>query len=90
MAIVKFTSNLKRFYPNLTELQVEAETISKLLDLVNKEYPGIKNYIVDDQNNLRHHVNIFKNDIMINDRIKLSDKISTTDEILIVQALSGG
>ena len=75
MPLVQFTSNLKRFYPNLEEVGVDAETISQLIDDVNKKYPGIKSYLVDDQNSLRDHVNIFINEIMITDRKYLLDQI---------------
>lgn len=90
MSKVQFTSSLKRFYPSLTEIEIEASTISHLIELINDKYPGIKNYIIDDQNILRHHVNIFINNSMVKDRVKLNDNIQKNDTVLILQALSGG
>lgn len=90
MPIVQFTSSLKRFYPSLSEMNIDATTVSHLLEKIDEKYPGIKNYIVDDQKALRHHVNIFVNDIMIKDKIHLRDKLNEEDRVFVMQALSGG
>lgn len=90
MPIVKFTSNLKRFYPDLSETVVPSKNILQLIGHIDKRHPGIRTYILDDQNTLRKHVNIFINNNMIHDRIKLSDELSEFDEVYIMQALSGG
>lgn len=90
MPIVQFTSNLKRFYPSLKETIIEAKTIGELIEQVNDHYPGLKNYLTDDQKSLRHHVNIFINGTMIKDRRKLKDEIQKNDQVYIMQALSGG
>ena len=90
MATVMFTSNLKRFYPNLSETKVEANTIAEVIEEIDKCYPGLKSYITDDHKRLRHHVNIFINQNMIQDRQLLQDKIKKDDSIYIMQALSGG
>ncbi len=90
MPTITFTSNLKRFYPELDSVQFDAKTISEVIDKIDIAYPGIKNYIIDDQRTLRHHVNIFINNTMIKDRINLQDRVDTKDTIFIMQALSGG
>lgn len=90
MPVVRFTSNLKRFYPNLSECKVEATNIAELIANTDTIYPGIKNYLVDDQDSLRKHVNIFINNTMIQDRKTLGDELKGQDEVYIMQALSGG
>lgn len=75
MPSVQFTSNLERFYLDLTKCEIEAENIKQLLEFVNKKLPGLTNYILDDQKALRHHVNIFINDALIKDRIELQYKM---------------
>jgi len=90
MANIKFTNALKRFYPDLKPLEMEAETIDQVVHNINELYPGIKSYIVDDQGHLRKHVNIFLDGKMIDDRATLSDAVNTQSEIYIMQALSGG
>jgi molybdopterin converting factor small subunit len=90
MPIVRFTSNLKRFYPELADTRVNSGTISDVINSVNETYPGIKSYLLDDQKSLRKHVNIFINSKMVADRSTLLDEIDENDEIYIMQALSGG
>ena len=90
MATVKFTANLKRFYPDLTPGEFEGNNVAQVLEAVNELYPGIKGYIVDEQGKLRQHVNIFIHNAMVKDKDTLTDQVKSEDEIYIMQALSGG
>ena len=89
MARVSFTGNLKRHLacPAAT---VQASTVREALDAVFATNLPLRSYILDDQGRLRRHVNIFVNDAMIADRLRQSDAIGATDEIYVLQALSGG
>ncbi len=90
MAHVKFTPNLKRFFPDLSELEVEAATVAEALAAVDARWRGLGDYIIDEQGALRKHVNIFIGDELLRDKRGLSDKISADTRIYIMQALSGG
>ena len=90
MAKVRFTPNLKRFFPTLQPLSVEAQTVADLLLQCESAYPGMRAYLVDEHGSLRTHVNIFIGDELILDKVGLSDAIRPTDEVYILQALSGG
>ena len=90
MATVKFTANLRRFYPNLVPGEFQGNNVAEVLEAVNERYPGIKDYIVDEQGKLRQHVNIFIHNAMVNDKDTLTDQVKSEDEIYIMQALSGG
>ncbi len=90
MATVRFTSALRRFYPDLKEQEVEAGTVKALLDRLEAAYPGLKSYLVDERGRLRQHVNIYIGEELIADRETLADALEPGDEVLIFQALSGG
>lgn len=91
MAKVKFTNLLRRFYPNLADhLEVEGNNVAEVLDTLNKEYPGLKDYLVDERGKLRQHVNIFIGEELIKDKETLLDALRPEDEIFILQAISGG
>ena len=90
MVKVRFTAALKRFYPNLEEELVEGKKVSDVIAAIGERYPGIIDYILEEDGSLRKHVNIFVKDNLINDREMLSDPVGEKDEILIYQALSGG
>ncbi len=90
MAKIKFTSALTRFFPNLTEMEIQGSTVKEALLNVEKNCPGILNYLIEDNGQLRKHVNIFLGDELIKDRQTLKDEVSSKDELLVFQALSGG
>lgn len=90
MPKVRFTPNLKRFYPTLQPMVVEGDTIAEVLTYVEDLHPGLCAYLVDEQGRLREHVNIFIGDTLIHDKSRLSDPVGPQDEVYILQALSGG
>jgi molybdopterin synthase sulfur carrier subunit len=89
MATVHFTSALKRFL-SVPTAEVTGETIGAALDQVFRSSPRLRGYVLDDQGSLRVHVKIFVNGKPVEDPSKLSDRIGPTDEIHVIQALSGG
>lgn len=90
MAKINFTYALKRFYPNLESIDIGARDVAEVLTNLNQRYPGLRDYLVDEQGRLRQHVNIFIGDKLIKDKEKLSDQVTDKDEVFIMQALSGG
>ena len=90
MPTVKFTYALKRFFPGLKDTPAKGVILSNILEEIEASYPGINSYILDEQGNLRRHVNIFINGTMIPDRTKLNNEVGEKSEIYIIQALSGG
>jgi molybdopterin synthase sulfur carrier subunit len=65
-------------------------TVSEALIALWKEYPGLRDRIVDEQGAVRQHINIFVGE----EAIRFADGLGTTvpadAEILIVPAVSGG
>jgi sulfur-carrier protein len=90
MAHIKFTPNLKRFFPDLQATEIEAATVAEVVAAVDARWRGLADYIVDEQGRLRKHVNIFIGDELIQDKQNLSDAVNTDTKIYIMQALSGG
>lgn len=90
MPTVKFTSNLKRFYPDLAPLDVQGKTVAEILEEIEARYSGLKDYIVDENGTLRKHVNIFIGNDMVQDRQSLKDELTERDQVYVMQALSGG
>jgi len=60
------------------------------VEQVDKQYPGLKDYLVNEQGELRKHVNIYIEKDRISDRNALSDEVKDGQEVFILQALSGG
>lgn len=90
MPTVRFTYALKRFFPAIRDTAASSATLPEILLEMEAAYPGLRSYILDEQGNLRKHVNIFIDGEMIADRRRLSDPFTDNSEIYIMQALSGG
>ena len=90
MPTVKFTYALKRYFPGLRDTPASGASLVEVLREMDTTYPGIRSYLLDEQGNLRKHVNIFIDGSMISDRLRLTDPFEQTSEIYIMQALSGG
>lgn len=90
MVKVKFTTHLYRFFPDLSELHIQADTIAEVVAILSERFPGLGDYIVDERGTLRKHVNVFIGDDLIYDREHLQDRLKDGDQVFIMQALSGG
>ena len=90
MPTVKFTYALKRFFPKLKDTTAKGATLPAILTEIDTAYPGIRKYVLDEQGQLRKHVNIFIDGNLVKDRILLNDPFGENSEIYIMQALSGG
>ena len=69
--------------------QVEAggATLGEVLADLDRRYPGIRFRMIDEQDAIRRHIRIFVNAVQVR---ALDIPLDSTDEVLIVQALSGG
>ena len=89
MPRVNFTPNLRK-HLDCPPQQVDAATLRQALDAVFVENPRLRGYILDDQRRLRQHVVVFVDNVVITDRITLSDAVRPDSEVYVMQALSGG
>lgn len=74
-------------YTRKKEVEAEGDTIAELLSSIDRQYPGIRFRIIDEQGRIRRHMRIFVNAHMVDD---LSHAVRPTDVVQLVQALSGG
>jgi molybdopterin converting factor small subunit len=91
MARVKFTSHLQRFFPDLQNgIAIEGSTVAEVIAGLDRRYPGLGDYVIDERGSLRKQVNIFIGENLIYDRERLQDTVTEGDQVFIFQALSGG
>ena len=62
-------------------------TLDEALADLDRQYPGIRFRMIDEQGRMRPHIRFFVNG---GQSFDLSQRLRPTDELLIVQALSGG
>lgn len=68
-------------------VQARGNDIAELLADLDKYYPGIRFRMVDEQDCIRGHMRIFVNGV---DQRFMYTVLTATDEVMIVQTLSGG
>lgn len=68
-------------------VEAEGKTLAELLTDLDHRYPGIRFRVVDEQDRLRGHMRFFINN---EQTFELNHPLRSTDEVLLVQALSGG
>ena len=76
-----------RSYTEKGEVEVGGATLADALAELDRRYVGIRFRMVDEQDQIRRHIRIFVNGEQARE---LSQPLAAKDEIVIVQALSGG
>jgi hypothetical protein len=89
MATVRFTRNLQR-HVACPAAEAPGATVRESLDYYFSIHPRVRGYVLDDQGALRHHMAIFVDGRQIRDPLRLTDPVTPTAEIDIIQSLSGG
>jgi molybdopterin converting factor small subunit len=75
---------------NLLAIDGSPATVFDALTALWKEYPGLRDRVVDELGAVRQHINIFVGDEAIRFADGLATKVPADAEVLIVPAVSGG
>ena len=76
-----------RSYTQSSRATAHGATLAALLLDLERQYAGIRFRMIDEQERVRRHIRIFVNGAQVQ---ALSQPLAATDEVVIVQALSGG
>ncbi|MDE2088714.1 MAG: MoaD/ThiS family protein [Gammaproteobacteria bacterium] len=74
-------------YTGQSAVEARGSTLAAVLADLDRRYPGIRFRMIDEQERMRPHIRFFVNGEQVHD---LSQPLRGTDEVVIVQALSGG
>jgi len=74
-------------YTAQREVEATGATLAAVLVELDRRFPGIRFRMIDEQDRMRRHVRFFVNGDQV---FELSQPLRPTDEVVIVQALSGG
>ena len=74
-------------YTGRAKAQADGATLGALLADLERQYPGIRFRMVDEQERIRRHMRVFVNGDQV---FELSQPLRPGDEVVIVQALTGG
>ncbi len=76
-----------RSYTKKREVEASGATLGELLADLDRQYPGLRFRTIDEQDNMRPHIRFFVNGEQV---FAMTRSLRPTDELQIVQALSGG
>lgn len=68
-------------------VEAQGETVAAVLDDLERQFPGIRFRMIDEQGRIRRHIRFFYQREMVFD---LATPLAADGEFMIVQALSGG
>ena len=88
--IVRIPTPLRKLTQNKPEVEVNGNNIELLIDDLDANYPGIKERIYDESDNIRRFVNIYLNDEDIRFLEGKSTAVNDGDEVSIIPAIAGG
>jgi molybdopterin converting factor small subunit len=90
MAIVIIPTPLRKFTNNTAKLNVQANTISEMLEKLTVDFPDIKKHLLDANGKVPSFINIFVDDDDIRNLQSEQTVVKENTTVSIVPAIAGG
>lgn len=84
---IRIPTPLRSYTDQAAVVDGSGGTVDDILLDLDVRFPGLRFRVVDEQNRVRDHMKIFVNDTSVRD---LTTPVLATDEVTLMQALSGG
>ncbi len=85
--IVYVPTALRSYTGKQAQVDAQGASLAALLLDLERQYPGIRFRIIDEQDRIREHIKLFVNQEQVH---SLAEHLTGSDEIHIMCALSGG
>ncbi len=85
--LVHIPSPLRSYTKGASKVDADGASVDEMLNHLDKQFPGIKFRMIDEQSRMRQHIKIFVNKETV-DTVKAP--LNSADEVHIICALSGG
>jgi sulfur-carrier protein len=84
---VRIPTPLRSYTAQQSVVEIAAADLDALFAELDRQYPGLRFRVVDERGQLRRHMRVFVNEEAVRD---LTTALQPSDEVTIMQALSGG
>lgn len=88
--IVRVPTPLRTLTGGKDEVSIEAATVGEALGVLESQFPGIRDRLLDDKGKVRRHVNLFVGEEDIRFLDGLGTQLKAGDQLSIVPAIAGG
>lgn len=86
MAVVRLRAPLSELAGGRRELELEGDTVAEVLRALEREHPDVRGWILDEQGNIREHINVFVN----KEYGREETALGPDDRVHVLPAISGG
>lgn len=90
MATIRIPTPLRGYVENNDEIEVEGKTVGEILTNLTTRYPKLKNYMYDNNGDLRTFIRLFAGNEDIDNLEGLDTVIEDKIDLNIVPAIAGG
>ncbi|HET6466031.1 MAG TPA: ubiquitin-like small modifier protein 1 [Nitrospiria bacterium] len=87
---VRIPTPLRSLTAGQSVVEVTGKDIGEVIERLEKQYPGIKTRICDEENQIRRFVNIYVNEEDIRFKQGQATVLKEGDEVSIIPAIAGG
>ncbi|MDP1630031.1 MAG: MoaD/ThiS family protein [Caulobacter sp.] len=87
MVQVFIPSQLQAYTEGRSQVTAEGDSVAAVLDHLDRQFPGIRFRVIDEQDRIRPHMRIF---VGQDRHLDTAHPLGEGDEVLIFGALSGG
>lgn len=88
--LVRIPTPLRSLTKGVAEVQADAATVTDLIEVLERQFPGLKERLVEDGGELRRFINIYINQEDIRFLQGATTTLKQGDEVSIVPAIAGG
>ncbi|TAN59602.1 MoaD/ThiS family protein [bacterium] len=87
---VRIPAPLQKITQNKQEVSLEAANIKELISALEKQFPGMKERLLDENGKIRRFINFYVNDEDIRFLKQDETQLSEGNEVSIIPAIAGG
>lgn len=84
---VRIPDPLRSYTERQAVVEATGDTVGAVIADLDRQFPGIRFRMVDEQSKIRPHMKVFVNEDAVRDP---DTRVKPSDELTIMQALSGG
>ena len=88
--LVRIPTPLRALTKGASEVHADASTVTDLIEVLESQFPGLKDRLVEDGGQLRRFINIYINQEDIRFLQGATTSLKQGDEVSIVPAIAGG